>query len=242
MSWSVIRFAILYYSSKKHGCHTFSFWPCLCDCANKASARPLPAWILLSSIISVQVSTSEATGFGYSYSFLHMNRQNKMSLSTMLFKVWPKYYVLRTGERLIKCKRLIWYTSNNLGDCTSFSIGAKYIMRDVSCHKLCPCFPPRTDFNIKERAFRYSVGTLYLFQWFRNLSINFFEDLIQVSVWCLSSRLAFQFTLEEAGSSEVLYIYHIFIDLLDNSYSTSQLQLIEDPMTELFLLVSEIIF
>lgn len=56
----------------------------------------------------------------------------------------------------------------------------------------------------------------------------------------LYSRLALQFTWEEAGSSELLYIYYISIDfwtifIPETTYSYLKV----DSKTELFLLVSE---
>ena len=62
-----------------------------------------------------------------------------------------------------------------------------------------------------------------------------------VSLWCLlSSRLAFQFTLEEAGSAEVLYIYHISIDFWTIYIPEATDSLFKaDPEIELFFLVSE---
>lgn len=85
------------------------------------------------------------------------------------------------------------------------------ILRDAGCHKMCPCFPPWTEFNIKERALRYSVETFSGSE-VHPLFLLAFDAT--VSPWCLlSSRLAFQITLEEDGNAEMLYTYHIFIDL-----------------------------
>lgn len=89
-----------------------------------------------------------------------------------------------------------------------FSTTGKCIIRDVICHKTSPL--PSEDFHIKERAFRYSIGTLRLLQWFGNLSIDLFWDLTTVSLWCLlSSRLALQFTLEELEVESVIYLPHV---------------------------------
>lgn len=80
---------------------------------------------------------------------------------------------------------------------------------------------------------------------FNSLEIHstaFFQNLmIIVSLWCLlSSRLAFQFTLEKAGSSEMLYIYHISIDfwIIYILEATDSL-LKADFKTELSFLASE---
>lgn len=81
-----------------------------------------------------------------------------------------------------------------------------------------------------------------LLQQFKNqFHCFFFQNLITVSLWCLlSSRLAFQFTLEKAGSSEVSYIYHISIDfwiiyILEATYSLLK----ADFKTELSFFASE---
>ena len=86
-------------------------------------------------------------------------------------------------------------------------------------------------------------GLRILWQMQNILSLWEPQNLItRVSLWCLlSSRLAFQFTLEKAGSSEVSYIYHISIDfwiiyILEATYSLLK----ADFKTELSFLASEI--